>query len=305
MAGSLNGTGGAAPTVVDALDTIALAQSPADAYYGSEDGPAVGDALDVVDDPMASRIAAGGVIEIKSQAEWNALPPAQKEYLRAMQAAGGEVRTADALRAYQAASRAQQARQVVPVDLPDGRQAALVGNNLVLPKEREAVKMERVVNEDGIVTLVDTTSGRSFPAWDETTGQPVRAQRKMSESERLELARSQKMLDAAAARVQGLQGFEDGDRVSWDEGSGTFVKSWFGSPAGKLRDAEMVKLKRYEGEVMGKGEGGRVKAEVEGGSLKPAADGFSSAQDVAAAFQAGKIDREGAKKILAERFNIR
>lgn len=289
------------PNVVDALDTVALAQSPADVYYGSDSGGDVGSALDVVDDPMAARIAAGGVIEIKSQEEWNALPPAQKEYLRAMQAAGGEVRTSDALRAYQAASRAQQARQVVPVELPDGRKAALVGNNLVLPKVADPVKLERVVNDEGIVTMVDPTTGKSFPAWDEATGAPVRAQKKLTESQRLEQARAQKMLDAAALRVQGLQGFEDGDRVTWDENSGAFVKSWFGSPAGKLRDQEMVKLKRYETEVGRQTD--RTDLANRNDRTDLPSDGFSTVEDVAAAFQAGKLDRAAAKKILVERFH--
>lgn len=304
--------------VADALDVVntpALVQSPADVYYGNQQGsPDVGDALDVVDDPVASRVAAGGSIHIATQAEWDALPLAQKEMLRAVKAAGGEVKAADALRTYQAAARAADAKRVTAVDLPDGRRAALVGNNIVLPEKNTPVQMERVVDESGVVRMVDPTSGRSFPAWDAATGEPVRVAPKMSEAQRLEMQRAQKMLDGASSRVQALADFPDDAVVAWDDNSGAYRRieganrlNPFngGISAGTERTRLLTSVKKYEGEVSRIGGG----VKPESGERKPdtvakPAGGYAAAADVARDFQAGKIDRATAKKILLEKFNI-
>jgi hypothetical protein len=50
------------------------------------------------------------------------------------------------------------------------------GNIRALDNQQEPVKFIEKVDENGFITMIDPYTGRSFKAWDENTGQPVRAQ---------------------------------------------------------------------------------------------------------------------------------
>lgn len=195
----------------------------------------IGPALNGVsgqDDPydaMAAQLENGGRIRITSQAQFDALPEAQKAVVRATVASGGRLRSSDALRVYQDALKQTRASQVQTVQTSDGRTVDMLnGQILPPPKQAEPVKMERWNADDGTVMLTDPTTGRTFPAWNEQTGEPMRTAPKLSEGQKMKATPIQNRIDMNKGQAALLQGFTPDAKVKWNPEKMEYETPWMG-----------------------------------------------------------------------------
>lgn len=212
--------------------------------------PQVGQALDAVSgqedepyDATAARLAQGARVRITSQAQWNALSPHEKEAIRAAKASGGSLRASDALRVYQDSVKRARASQVQTVALPDGRTVNMV-NNQIIPeaKQPEAVKMEIKQAEDGTMVMIDPLTGRSFPAWNENSGEAVRGPAKLSPAQEENIKLLQLQSENLGARLTDLARYTEDDKVDYDEDTGIYSDAGFFGGT-KVKDAR-EKLER-------------------------------------------------------------
>ena len=202
--------------------------SAMDAVAGQEEEPY---------DAIPAKLASGGSIRITSQAQFNALSESQKAVVRAGVATGGKLRAGDALRVYQDTLKQARATQVQTVPLPDGRTVYFAnGQRIEADKQPEPVKMERYQAEDGTIVLTDPTTGRSFPAWDEKTGEPMRGQAKLSATQEDNIKRLQMQSENLGARLDALTSFTESDKVEYDTQSGNYAAApWMGTKVKALR----------------------------------------------------------------------
>jgi|GEM_PF-6642089 len=222
---------GTALSALDPNDPAAVQQpvgSAMDAVAGQEEDPV---------DAVTAQLAAGKRVRITSQAQWNAMSPHEKEVVRAAMATGGQLRSSDAVRIYQDSVKRSRANQVQTVTTSDGRKVDMV-NNQIIPaaKEPDPVKMERWKAEDGTMMLTDTTTGRSFPAWDEKTGDSMRGQTKLSATQEDNIKRLQMQSENIGARLNALTNFTEGDKVEYDNQTGSYAAApWMGTKVKDLR----------------------------------------------------------------------
>jgi hypothetical protein len=210
----------------------ATAQQPVgnamDAVAGQEEDPV---------DAVTAQLAAGKSIRITTQAQWNALSPHEKEVVRAAMATGGQLRSGDAVRIYQDSVKRSRANQVQTVTTSDGRKVDMV-NGMMIPaaKEPEAVKMEIKQAEDGAMVMIDPLTGRSFPAWNEASGEAVRGQAKLSATQEDNIKRLQMQSENIGARLNALTNFTEGDKVEYDTQTGNYAAApWMGTKVKDLR----------------------------------------------------------------------
>lgn len=205
----------------------------------------VGSAIDAMDAPaeepldnLAAQLAAGKRIRITSQAQWDSMSPHQKEVVRAAMATGGQMRAGDAVRIYQDSVKRARANQVQSVSLPDGRTVNMV-NNQIIPeaKQPEPVKMEIKQAEDGTMVMIDPLTGRSFPAWNEGSGEAVRGPAKFSPSQEEDIKRFQLNSEEKANRLTNLTRFTESDFVTYNNETGIYEPSnrFFGTKVKDLR----------------------------------------------------------------------
>lgn len=200
-------------------------------------------------DHLASKLLAGGNINIKSQEQFNALSDAQKAVIRAAASTGNinggvQIKSSDALRIYQDAVKQARQTQVQTVMTSDGRKVDIV-NGQIIPaaKQEEPVKMERWQAEDGTMMLTNTTTGRSFPAWDEKTGDSMRGPAKLSATQEDDIKRLQMQSENVGARLNSLTNFTENDKVEYDNKSGNYASApWMGTKVKELR-AQLEKEK--------------------------------------------------------------
>lgn len=202
--------------------------SAMDAVAGQEEEPM---------DALAAQLAAGKRIRITSKEQWAAMSPHQKEVVRAAMATGGQMRAGDAVRIYQESVKRARANQVQTVTLSDGRKVDMInGTYPPAAKEPEPVKMERYQAEDGTIVLTDPTTGRSFPAWDEKTGEPMRGQAKLSATQEDNIKRLQMQSENLGARLDALTSFTESDKVEYDTQTGNYAAApWMGTKVKALR----------------------------------------------------------------------
>lgn len=193
----------------------------------------VGSALDAVagqDEPydaLAAQIQNGGRTRITSQAQFDALPEAQKAVIRATVASGGKLRSSDALRVYQDTLKQSRASQVQTVRTSDGRTIDMLNGQIIPPaKQEEPVKMERWNADDGTVMLTDPTTGRTFPAWNEQTGEPMRTAPKLSDSQKIKAIPVQNSIDMNKSKAALLQSFAPDAKVKWNSEKAEYETPW-------------------------------------------------------------------------------
>jgi len=211
---------GPALIALDPNDPSAVQQpvgSAMDAMDGQEEDPV---------DAVTAQLAAGKRVRITSQAQWNALSPHEKEVIRAAKSAGGQIRSSDAVRIYQDSVKRSRANQVQSVSLPDGRTVSMV-NNQIIPeaKQPEPVKMEIKQAEDGTMVMIDPLTGRSFPVWNESSGDAVRGPAKFSPSQEEDIKRFQLNSEEKASRLTNLTRFTESDFVTYNNNTGVYEPS--------------------------------------------------------------------------------
>lgn len=181
------------------------------------------------------------VINITSQEQFDALPEFQKEIIRA-QAAGVSI---------PAKYQEQLAVESIKQNLQPPSKAGTIevvkdpvtgedirvfnsSDGSAYPMATPApTKFERVVAEDGAVMMVDPYSGKSFPAWDNESGQPVRARvggQPLDEDARRQRERLQRQLNTANATLLDYE-----QRVARGD------KSWFGRGEGYEKDLDAAR----------------------------------------------------------------
>lgn len=217
-------------------------------------------------DHLASKLLAGGNINIKSQEQFNALSDAQKAVIRAAASTGNinggvQIKSSDALRIYQDAVKQARQTQVQTVMTSDGRKVDIV-NGQIIPaaKQQEPVKMERWQAEDGTMMLTDTTTGRSFPAWDEKTGDSMRGQAKISEDNRVQFNQAHIELQRIQGELNQINAIPSNSKVTKDKNGRwipldrelTSPTTWFaGQDPGKVKD-ELLSDADYQSEKIRK-----------------------------------------------------
>jgi hypothetical protein len=204
----------------------------------------VGSAMDAMDgqeeeplDNLAAQLAAGKRIRITSKEQWEAMSPHQKEVVRAAMSSGGQITSNNAVRIYQDSVKRSRANQVQSVSLPDGRTVNMV-NNQIIPeaKQPEPVKMEIKQAEDGTMVMIDPLTGRSFPAWNEASGEAVRGQAKLSATQEDNIKRLQMQSENIGARLNALTNFTENDKVEYDNQTGSYAPApWMGTKVKDLR----------------------------------------------------------------------
>jgi hypothetical protein len=193
------------------------------------------------DDPMdmhAIALSRGGSQHIANQAQFNAMSPHQKAVIRAAVSAGGNIKASDGLKFYQDSLKQARASQINTVTTSDGRKVDMV-NGQIIPaaKQEEAVKMERWQAEDGTMMLTDPTTGKTFPAWDEQTGEPMRGQAKLSAKQETDIQQLQLRSESLGARLLALAPYPDKDKVQYNDKTGSYEAApWMGIKAASERD---------------------------------------------------------------------
>jgi len=204
----------------------------------------VGSAMDAMDgqeeeplDNLAAQLAAGKRIRITSKAQWAAMSPHQKEVVRAAMSSGGQITSNNAVRIYQDSVKRSRANQVQTVSLPDGRSVYFAnGQRIEADKQPEPVKLERDKAEDGTIMMIDPLTGRSFPAWNEASGEAVRGQAKLSATQEDNIKRLQMQSENLGARLDALTNFTEGDKVEYDTQTGNYAAApWMGTKVKALR----------------------------------------------------------------------
>jgi hypothetical protein len=223
---------GSALSALDPSDPAAVQQpvgSAMDAVAGQEEDPV---------DAVTAQLAAGKRVRITSQAQWNAMSPHEKEVVRAAMATGGKMRAGDAVRIYQDSVKRARATQGQTVNFEDGTKVNMVNGMIVHPtKQPEPVKLEREKAEDGTIMMIDPLTGRSFPAWNEASGEAVRGPAKFSASQEEDIKRLQLNSEDKAGRLTNLTRFTESDFVTYNNETGIYEPSnrFFGTKVKDLR----------------------------------------------------------------------
>ena len=205
------------------------------------------------EDPMdrhAIALSRGGSQHIANQAQFNAMSPHQKAVIRAAVSAGGNIKASDGLKFYQDSLKQARASQINTVTTSDGRKVDIV-NGQIIPaaKQEEAVKYERWQAENGTMMLTDPTTGKTFPAWDEQTGEPMRGQAKLSATQEDDIKRLQMQSENLGGRLNALTNFTESDKVQYDNQNGNYVTTWGNNaPAWVPFTGKTVKEERAERE---------------------------------------------------------
>jgi hypothetical protein len=233
---------GAALSAFDPSNPAAVQQpvgTAMDAMAGQKEDPV---------DAVTAQLAAGKSIRITTQAQWNALSPHEKEVARAAIATGGRLRSSDAVRIYQDSVKRSRATQGQTVNFEDGTKVNMVNGMIVSPtKQPEPVKLEREKAEDGTIMMIDPLTGRSFPAWNEASGEAVRGQAKLSATQEDNIKRLQMQSENLGARLNALTNFTEGDKVQYDNQNGNYVTTWGNNaPAWVPFTGKTVKEERAE-----------------------------------------------------------
>ena len=197
-------------------------------------------------DPHAVALSRGGRQHIATQEQFDALSPQQKSVIRAAASVGGSIKSSDALKVYQDSIKQARASQINTVTTSDGRKVDMV-NGQIIPaaKQEEAVKYERWQAENGTMMLTDPTTGKTFPAWDEQTGEPMRGQAKLSPKQEEGIKNNQLISENLGARLVALTRFAENDKVDLDVNTGTYSDAgyWGGT---KVKDARIQLEKEKE-----------------------------------------------------------
>jgi hypothetical protein len=233
---------GPALIALDPNDPAAVQQpvgSAMDAVAGQEEDPV---------DAVTAQLAAGKRVRITSQTQWNAMSPHEKEVIRAAKSAGGQIRSSDAVRIYQDSVKRSRANQVQTVTTSDGRKVDMVNNQFIpAEKQPEAVKMERWKAEDGTMVLTDLTTGRTFPAWNEKSGEDMRGEAKLSPTQEEKIKRDQLTSENLGARLDALTRFTESDKVSYDDDTGIYSAApWMGTKVADVRAALEKEKEGYD-----------------------------------------------------------
>ena len=277
----------------------------------------VGSALDAVAgqeepyDAIAAKLANGGRIRITSQEQFNALSEPQKAVVRAAVATGGKLRANDALRVYQDTLKQARATQVQTVTLSDGRKVDMInGTYPPAAKQPEPVKMIHYFADDGTVMLTDLTSGRTFPAWNEQTGEPVRTAPKLSEGQKLSATRVQQAIETNKSQAALLQSFAPDAKVNWNSEKMEYETPWLmgGSTVQDemnrlIKDTELQESK-LNNILNPSGNAPAKSSPAPKATPSPTPTAYGSPDDVRAAVRAGKIDRAAAAQILRSQFQF-
>jgi len=276
----------------------------------------VGSALDAVaaqDEPydaIAANLANGGRIRITSQEQFNALSEPQKAVVRAAVATGGKLRANDALRVYQDTLKQSRASQVQTVKTSDGRTIDMLNGQIIPPaKQEEPVKMERWNADDGTVMLTDPTTGRTFPAWNEQTGEPMRTAPKLSEGQKMKATPIQNRIDMNKGQAALLQGFTPDAKVKWNAEKMEYETPWMGGSTvqdemnrlakdTELQESKLINILNPSGNAPAKS------SPAPKATPSPTPAAYGSPDDVRAAVRAGKIDRAAAAQILRSQFQF-
>lgn len=278
----------------------------------------VGSALDAVaaqDEPydaIAAKLANGGRIRITSQEQFNALSEPQKAVVRAAVATGGKLRANDALRVYQDTLKQARASQMQTVKTSDGRTIDMLNGQIIPPaKQEEPVKLEREQAEDGTIMMIDPLTGRSFPAWNEQTGEPIRTAPKLSESQKLNATRVQQLIDTNKSQAALLQSFAPDAKVNWNSEKMEYETPWLmgGSTVQDemnrlIKDTELQESK-LNNILNPSGNAPAKSSPAPKETPSPTPTAYGSPDDVRAAVRAGKIDRAAAAQILRSQFQFK
>jgi hypothetical protein len=91
----------------------------------------------------------GGTFAVKSQAEWDALPPERKEVVRAAVAMGGALPLKDAMDVYTQARKQQLEAMPQEVPLPNGRKVYKIGNQFYDPidSDKKALELQKALQD--------------------------------------------------------------------------------------------------------------------------------------------------------------
>ena len=147
------------------------------------------------------------------------------------------MRAGDAVRIYQDSVKRSRATQGQTVNFEDGTKVNMVNGMIVSPtKQPEPVKMEREKAEDGTIMMIDPLTGRSFPAWNEASGEPVRGPARLSATQEDNIKRLQMQSENLGARLNALTNFTENDKVEYDNQTGSYAPApWMGTKVKDLR----------------------------------------------------------------------
>lgn len=202
-------------------------------------------------DPHAVALARGGRQHIATQAQFDALSPQQKAVIRAAASVGGSIKASDALKVYQDSTKQARASQINTVTTSDGRKVDMV-NGQIIPaaKQEEPIKYERWQAEDGTMMLTDPTTGKTFPAWDEQTGEPMRGQAKLSATQEDNIKRLQMQSENLGGRLNALTRFTEDEKVQYNDKTGDYEAApWMGTKVSGLRDQLSKEKSDYDKRV--------------------------------------------------------
>lgn len=295
-----------------------LALSALDPNMPAPQPQPVGSALDAVagqDEPydaIAANLANGGRIRITSQEQFNALSEPQKAVVRAAVATGGRLRANDALRVYQDTLKQSRASQVQTVKTSDGRTVDFAFGQRIYPeKQPEPVKMVQWNADDGTVKLTDPYTGKTFSAWDEQTGEPMRTTPKLSESQKMKATPIQDRIEINKGRAAFLQGFAPDAKVKWNAEKMEYETPWPWMGGSTVQD-EMNRLakdtelqeSKLNNILNPSGNAPAKSSPAPKATPSPTPTAYGSPDDVRAAVRAGKLDRAAAVGILRSQFQF-
>lgn len=292
-----------APATGDALNAMA----PAQVTPPPQD---VGSAMESMATAytLPGIFASGGRV---TREVYDALSPVEQEFLDTLKSSTQAGQPIKAGRQLIAAfnSYAKQIQSNTPQvhQLPDGRQVTML-NGQIIPdqKQPDAIKNERWNADDGTVMLTDPTTGRTFPAWNEQTGEPMRATPKLSDGQKMRATPIQNRLDMLKGQADSLQMFGPDDKVKWNQETMEYYKPMFG---GSTVEDEMNRLAKETETQQSKlnnilNPSGNAPAKSTP-APKATPSAYSSPDDVRAAVRAGKLDRAAAVQILRSQFQYK
>jgi len=211
------------------------------------------DSQNSVTDAMSANLLRGGHIRITSQAQWDALSPHEKELYRAAQAAGGRIKSSDAVRIYESSIKRSRANQVQTVTTSDGRKVDMV-NNQIIPaaKEPEPVKREIRETADGL-RAIDPLTGESFQVYDKYSGSAVTGKPKISEDNRVQFNQAHIELQRIQSELNQVNAIPTNKKVTQnDNGMWVPSDSFFGGENPEKVKARLLKDADYQSEKIRK-----------------------------------------------------
>ena len=200
------------------------------------------------EDPMdrhAIALSRGGSQHIANQAQFNAMSPHQKAVIRAAVSAGGNIKASDGLKFYQDSLKQARAHEGHIVKFPDGTQAKMAGGQVIYDKQPEPDKTHVSYDENKNLKITNLTTGKTFSAWDEQTGDPIRGEAKLSPKQEEGIKNNQLISENLGARLVALTRFAENDKVDLDVNTGTYSDAgyWGGT---KVKDARIQLEKEKE-----------------------------------------------------------